>query len=125
MEELLFSVIPDKGGLIGEVMVPAYGIGKVKIGQNVNIKLNNYPYDEYGSLNGRIESISQMTRTIQTQNGNIDGHLVFISFPNGSITNFGQTLELNFETKGTAEIITAPKKLIYRLFDNLKYRVTE
>lgn len=125
IQEPLFSIIPKKGGIIGEVIVPVYGIGKVKIGQNVNVKLNNFPYDEYGSIYGRVEYISQMTKVILTQGGNIDAHLVRVSFPNGATTNFGKDLELNFETKGSAEIITKPKKLIHRLFDNLKYSITE
>ena len=123
-EQPLFSIIPPKGELIGEVFVPTYGIGKVKVGQRVNVKINNYPYDEYGSIDGVVESISQMTQERQTATGNIEGHLVVVSFPEGSKTNFGIDLDLNFETKGTAEIITKPKRLIQRLFDNLKYKVT-
>lgn len=124
LEQPLFSIIPPKGGLVGEVFVPTYGIGKVKVGQRVNVKINNYPYDEYGSIDGVVESISQMTQERQTATGNIEGHLVVVSFPEGSKTNFGIDLDLNFETKGTAEIITKPKRLIQRLFDNLKYKVT-
>ena len=43
-----------------------------------------------------------------------------INFPGGLVTNFDKHLPLNFESKGTAEIITQPKRLIQRLFDNLK-----
>lgn len=48
----LFSVIPDKNNILGEVMIPSFGAGKVKIGQTANVKINNYPYDEYGLLMG-------------------------------------------------------------------------
>lgn len=116
----LFSVIPNKNNVLGEVIIPSFGAGKVKVGQTVNIKINNYPYNEYGLLRGKIKSISRLTNKIQTQNGTSDAYLVIVSFPDGMITNFGITLPLDFESKGTAEIITKRKRLIERLFDNLK-----
>lgn len=123
--EALYSILPEKNEIIGELIVPSYGIGKVKIGQDVNVKLDNYPYDEYGSISGKVKSISQMPNIIKTTNGNINSYLIIVTFPEGCQTNYGQTLHLNFETKGIAEIITEQKKLIHRLFDNLKYRFTE
>lgn len=116
----LFTVIPDKDDFFGEILIPAQGAGKVKIGQPANIKLLNFPYDEYGLLKGRVHSISRITNTIKTQDGTTTAYLVTVSFPNGTKTNFGINLPLDFETKGTVEIITKQKRLIERLFDNLK-----
>lgn len=116
----LFSIIPDKNNILGEVMIPSFGAGKVEAGQTANVKINNYPYDEYGLLKGVVKSVSRITNKIQTQNGTGDAYLVVISFPEGTITNFGKLLPLDFESKGTAEIITKRKRLIERLFDNLK-----
>jgi hypothetical protein len=123
--EEIFSIIPDKNAVVGEVIVPSFGIGKVEIGQHANIKLNNYPYDEYGLIKGEVESISQLSNKLETPNGIIDAYLVTIAFPNGTTTNFGKTLKLNFETKGQIEIITKAKRLVQRLFDNLKSRAAK
>ncbi|MDR2037754.1 MAG: HlyD family secretion protein [Bacteroidales bacterium] len=120
----LYSVIPLKNELIGEMMIPSYGSGKVETGQQVNVKLNNYPYDEFGSIRGIVKSISHITNTIKTDQGNVDAYRVIVGFPDGSTTNYGAKLDLNFESKGMAEIITKNKRLIQRLFDNLKYSVT-
>lgn len=116
----LFSVIPDKKNFFGEILIPAQGAGKVKIGQSANVKLLNYPYDEYGLLKGKVHSISRITNTVQTQSGTNVTYLVTVDFPEGMKTNFGLDLALDFETKGTVEIITKRKRLIERLFDNLK-----
>jgi hypothetical protein len=116
----LFSVIPDKNNILGEVTIPSFGAGKVETGQTANVKINNYPYDEYGLMKGVVKSVSRITNKLKTQNGDVDAYLVVISFPNGTVTNFGKTLPLDFESKGTAEIITKRKRLIERLFDNLK-----
>jgi hypothetical protein len=116
----LFTIIPDKNNILGEVMIPSFGAGKVEVGQTANVKINNYPYDEYGLLKGVVKSVSRITNKVQTQNGTGDAYLVVVSFPNGTITNFEKLLPLDFESKGTAEIITKRKRLIERLFDNLK-----
>lgn len=116
----LFSIIPNKNKILGEVKIPSFGAGKVKIGQSVNVKIDNYPYDEYGLLKGLVKSVSRISNKLKTQNGEVNAYLVVISFPNGTVTNFGKTLPLDFESKGTAEIITKRKRLIERLFDNLK-----
>lgn len=116
----LFSIIPDKNNILGEVIIPSFGAGKVKIGQSANVKINNYPYDEYGLIKGIVKSVSRITNKLKTPKGEVDAYLVIISFPEGTVTNFGKTLPLDFESKGTAEIVTKRKQLIERLFDNLK-----
>lgn len=116
----LFTVIPDKGDFFGEIMIPAQGAGKVEVGQQANVKLLKYPYDEYGYLRGKVSSISRITNNINTENGTTATYLVTVSFPDGMKTNFGRELPLDFETQGQVEIITKRKQLIERLFDNLK-----
>lgn len=41
----LFKIIPNKTEMIGQVNLPEHGAGKLKIGQDVVIKLDNYPYN--------------------------------------------------------------------------------
>ncbi len=116
----LFTVIPTRNDIVGEVMIASYGAGKVKEGQTANVKINNYPYEEYGMLKGKVHSISRLTNKMETNNNIIDVYLVEIVFPDGLVSNFGKTLPLDFESKGTVEIITKRKRLIERLFDNLR-----
>ncbi|MCL1901899.1 MAG: HlyD family secretion protein [Firmicutes bacterium] len=116
----LFSIIPDENDIVGEVMISSIGSGKIEIGQTANVKINKFPYDEYGLLKGRVESISRVSNRIETREGVAEAYQVIISFPGGFTTNFGIPLFLDFESKGTIEIITKPKRLIERLFDNLK-----
>lgn len=54
--------------------------------------MDNYPYDEYGLLKGVVKSVSRITNKIKTQNGDMDTYLVIISFPDGTLTNFGKIL---------------------------------
>ena len=116
----LFSIIPKENDIVGEVMIPSTGAGKVEIGQTANVKINKFPYDEYGLLKGRVETLSRVSNRIETREGTAEAYQVLISFPDGFTTNFGIPLFLDFESKGSVEIITKPKRLIERLFDNLK-----
>ncbi len=121
----IFSIIPVKNKVIGEVIMPSLGAGKVKVGQEVNVKLNKFPYDEYGLLKGEVSSISRSSNYTRTAEGEIDTYLVTVKFPHRLRTNFGLVLPIDFDTKGVAEIITKPKRLIERLFDNLKAQKTK
>lgn len=47
-----FSVLPNENTLLGQFYLPSQGAGKVVPGQKVIIKLDNYPYMEYGSIDG-------------------------------------------------------------------------
>ncbi len=116
----IFSIIPKKGSFRGEAIIPSIGAGKIHIGQDVNIKLNDFPYDEYGLIKGKVNSMSKLTNKLETPRGAIDAYRVIIDLPNGIKTNFDTELTLGVEAKGRAEIITKPKRLISRLFDNLK-----
>jgi len=116
----IFIIIPQDNDIVGEVMIPSVGAGKVEVGQTANVKINKFPYDEYGLLKGRVETISRISNKIETREGMVEAYQVIISFPDGFKSNYGIYLPLDFESKGTVEIITKPKRLIARLFDNLK-----
>jgi hypothetical protein len=121
----LFSIIPLRSDIVGEVEIPSYGSGKVEVGQVANVKISSYPHDEYGLIEGVVQSLSRMTNKTPAKDGVGDVYLATISFPNGTVTNFGKELPLDFEAKGTVEIITKPKRLIERLFDNLKSKTVK
>lgn len=59
--ELVLSVVPtDSLQVKVRINFPIQNSGKVKVGQQVNIKLDNYPFQEFGILVGYIKSISQI-----------------------------------------------------------------
>ena len=117
----MFTIVPKQEKLYGQVILPALGAGKVKIGQEVIVKLEDYPYLEYGSVKGKVSSISLTTNAIKTAQGEAETYLVTISFPDELKTNYGTKLDVKYEVKGSADIITNDRRLIQRFFGNLKY----
>lgn len=119
--ESVFTVVPENDQPIGHVVLPAMGAGKVARGQEVIVKLDDYPFMEYGSIKGYVETISLTTNAISLQQGEMEAYLVTVNFLNGLETNYGGMLVFRHELKGTAEIVTHDRRLIQRFFDNLKY----
>jgi hypothetical protein len=119
----LLSVIPTDNPLLGQVYLPSQGAGKVTIGQEVIIRLDNYPYMEYGSISGKVKMISALANQTEAfaKKNDINTYLVTVDLPGKLTTNYGTTLDFNYEIKGVADILTKKRKLLLRLFDNLRY----
>jgi HlyD family secretion protein len=106
--EQVMNIIPLKADKpVGKITLPMAGAGKVKVGQQVNIKLTNYPYIEYGMLRGTIRTISAVP-----DQGN---YYVEIELKKGLLTNYNKTLPFSQEMTGNAEIITEDMRLLERL----------
>ena len=57
--EILLTVVPEEETqIIGKILLPLQGAGKVKKGQMVNVKFDNYPHMEYGMVRVEITNIS-------------------------------------------------------------------
>lgn len=104
--EEVMTVIPINNPLIGKLVLPPAKSGKVKIGQSVNIKLDGYPYTEYGIVQGYVQAVSLISFE--------KNYLVDVSLPEGLHTNYGETLEFTQEMSGKADIITEDMTLFER-----------
>jgi len=112
--DVVFTVVPDeKTSIVGIIVLPMAGAGKVKTGQSVNIKFNNYPHFEFGMVKAYIKSISLVPFK--------SNYIVEVNFSKGLVTNYGKKLELSEQMTGTAEIITEDIRLIERFIQPLKY----
>lgn len=107
--DILFTIISNKRNeLIGKALLPSIRAGKVKVGQRVKIKLNNYPELEFGSIPGIVNNISEIPIN--------DHYTIEITFPNGLHTTYNKELPPDLELSGDAVIITEELKLIERLY---------
>ncbi|MCC8034477.1 MAG: HlyD family secretion protein [Rikenellaceae bacterium] len=111
--ERVATIIPSgPASLIGRLAIPTYGFGKVRTGQFVNVKLNGFPYMEYGQLRGVISSVSAVPEE--------DGYVAQVEFPAGLVSTYGIELGLIQQMDGTAEIITYNQRLIDRFLQPLR-----
>ena len=112
--DLVFTIIPDdNSSYIAKLKTPAQNSGKMKIGQKVNIKLDNYPNTEFGILNGTVNNISLIT----DEKGL---YAVDVKLSDKLITSYNKEIIFKQEMTGIAEIITEDLRLIERFFYQLK-----
>jgi len=57
--EALITLVPLDSGIELEVEVQPQDIGKVHIGSEVRVKLNSFPFQKYGTLDGVVRNISE------------------------------------------------------------------
>lgn len=106
----VFIITPKTQKYELRVQLPLYKAGKVKLGQDVIIKLRQYPYEEYGMLKARITKISDVY---------IDSaYIVELELLNGMTTTRNHKIELQPELTGTAEIITHDITILNRILNN-------
>ena len=116
--DVIASVVPDNGDrVIGRLQVPSSGFGKVEEGQTVNVRLNGFPYMEFGVLKGVVESIPAVPQTVTTAEGNTIVYTVEVNFPDSLVTTYGKELPMVQQMDGTAEIITRDRRLIGQFID--------
>lgn len=117
VQETFLSVIPNKNSeIIGMIKVPQESFGKIKIGQKVNVRLNGYPYMEYGLLTGVVEYLSSVPEN--SSNPELSPqYTAEVVFPQGMRTSYGKEVKLIQKMNGEAEIIIEERSLIMRFID--------
>ncbi len=116
--EVLMSIVPiEASSYFGKLYLSQQGAGKVKTGQKVNIKLNDYPYMEFGFVQVDLSSISLVPYSDATL-GNV--YALEVEFPDSLITQYGTYIPYRPEMTGIAEIITEDLTVLDRLMNPIK-----
>lgn len=111
--ERVMAVLPEEPGpIVGKLLLPVRGAGKVKPGQRAIIRIDQYPYMEFGVLKGHVESISALPDE--------DRYSVEINFPDGLITNGLKELRYTPEMTGQAEILTDKMSFLVRIIHPIR-----
>ncbi|MCC7399852.1 MAG: HlyD family efflux transporter periplasmic adaptor subunit [Chitinophagaceae bacterium] len=113
--QLICYCNPGNSNFYAEALIPQTNFGKVKIGQQVLLKFQAYPYQEFGSVKGEIEFIN----TISTDSG----FIAKISMPEGLVTNYRKNIQYRMGLKAQAEIITADLRLAERFLNTLRKNI--
>lgn len=109
----LMTVEPASGNYEGIVRIPQKNMGKLRKGLKVYIKLDGYPYREYGMLEGVLGNISKTLGQDSLYWGQV------ILSPSLK-TEYGQKIRFRAGMKGRADIITADRVLAERLVSIFK-----
>ena len=102
---------PENSLFFAEIVIPQSNFGKVAIGQQVLLKFQSYPFQEYGSVMGKIEFISHIPSE--------EGYLAKVAFTNGLATTYNRQIQYRVGLLANAEIITKDMRLLERFYYNI------
>ncbi len=111
INQIICFINPENTEYYAEIYIPQTNFGKVKIGQDVLLKFNSYPYQEYGSIIGKIKFISNINTD--------SGYLAKVILPNGLNTSFGKHIQFRDGLIAQGEIITKNMRLLQRFYYNI------
>jgi len=100
---------------------PVQGIGKVKVGQKVLIKLDAYPYKEFGLIEAKVGEISNLA-ILKNENRFYE---ITIKLNEKLITDQGKQIDFQPNLSGSATIITESRNILERIFENILYIVNK
>ncbi|MBV8253010.1 MAG: hypothetical protein JO154_10425 [Chitinophaga sp.] len=101
----------ESGLSAATVTIPATAIWKIHPGQPVLIRLDAYPYEQFGLLQGHV---------ITTEQPKADtGFLVHIQLDHALQTTAGKSIPAVAQLDGSAEIETEKLNLLQRIFGKL------
>lgn len=109
--ETLLEIVPTDGDLIAEVKIPPQHIARLKIGQDVKVKLSAYDFSRYGLVEGTLGYISASTFAEERGERFYQGRIALKN------TYVGKDPQ-NFITPGMtvmAEIVTGEKTILQYL----------
>lgn len=108
----LFIVNPGNTDFFGEVQIPQYNMGKVRLGQRTLVKLRSYPFEEYGIINGKISFITDVALKDSVFVAKVD-------FGKFEQKNPEHPIILKPGMVADAEIITKESSLLQRFLRNM------
>lgn len=111
--DTLFAVVSAGQPLVGQVTIGTQGLGKIRVGQRVIIQLDDYPYQEFGTLHGVVRQLAPSNSRQQ--------YRVLVRLPNGLQTTANEPpLSFRPELTGSVEVVTDELRLLERAFYGLR-----
>ena len=112
-EELL-TIVPteSQNQVVCKAILPIAQSGKVKTGLTTTVRLDAFPYQQYGILRGAVQNIALVPQK--------EDYQLEIQLPNNLITSYGKTLNFRQEMQGIAHIITEDRRVVERILDRFR-----
>jgi HlyD family secretion protein len=112
------TIIPEnvKQRIVAVCLTPVTGSGRIEKGNIVKIELDAFPFEEFGKLEGVVESISPLP--ISDRNEHFF-YQVMVELPNTLISNYAIEIPFQQNLTGRALILTKKRTLFNKIFEGL------
>lgn len=116
----IMTIVPEDEELVVEAMIPNKDIGFLQIGDDVTVKLEPFPFTKYGTIDGKLRSLS--TDAIEDENLGLV-YQARIELLEKTIFVAGREVKLTPGMIAIAEVKTGERRLIeFLLSPLLRYK---
>ena len=112
LNQALFVINPGNSNFFGEVQIPQYNMGKIKVGQRSLVKLRSYPFEEFGMINGKVSVVADFALKDSV-------FLAKIDFERIQGKHSQQAIVLKPGMMADVDIVTKESSLLERFLQNL------
>ncbi|WP_282779138.1 HlyD family secretion protein [Phaeodactylibacter xiamenensis] len=113
--QLVMTVLPESGErdlVLARGYLPAQNAGRVDTGMQARLFLDAYPEQQYGALRAEVRHIAPIPEQ--------QAYYIELALTAGLQTTYGQEVPFSQELSAHANIITEDRRLLFRLFDQLR-----
>lgn len=111
------EIAPENVPLVLSTMLPNQEAGFVKIGMPVKVKLDAYPYQDYGLIDGTVKSIGANAESNE-ELGQV--YRIEVALQKDHIIKDGEKIMLKAGQTGTAEIVLRKRRIIDVLLEPIR-----
>jgi HlyD family secretion protein len=112
--QLVMTVVPGAGAaeVLARGYLPVQNAGRVAVGMDARLFLDAYPEQQYGALPAEVRHLSLFPEQ--------QAYYIELTLTDGMQTTYGKDLPFSQELSARANIITEDRRLLVRLFDQLR-----
>lgn len=118
----LMTVVPARGGLEVEVRILNKDVGFVRVGQEAAVKLEAFPFTRYGTIPGRVRSISR--DAVQDKDLGLV-YIATIALARSYIDTDGRRTGLAPGLAATVDVKTGTRRIISYLLSPLQTSIAQ
>lgn len=119
-QEPLMTIVPLHSPLRAQLAVPAQAIGMVREGETVRVAVDAFPYQRFGTIDGRVIAVAGSAVLRGGQGAPpMPVYPVTVALQSGSVRAYGRSFPLVSGMTASARIVTQRQTLVEWLFDPL------
>ncbi|MBW4634107.1 MAG: HlyD family efflux transporter periplasmic adaptor subunit [Iphinoe sp. HA4291-MV1] len=114
------QISPKQAAFVLKAQMPSQQSGFLKVGMPVKIKFDAYPFQDYGVVHGKVNSISPDSKVVETNGGKAETFELEITLDQPYIQNGNKRIALTPGQTATAEVIVRQRRIIDFILDPFK-----
>jgi membrane fusion protein len=121
-DQPVVSIAPRSSVLRAEVFIPTKAAGFVEVGQSVNVMVDAFPFQRFGSLPGRIVELHRAPISIpatSAQQPPMQAYRALVELKRTEFRTFGKLRKIQSGMQVTADVVTSKQTFLELMLDPL------